>query len=165
VKGIKGQLSSLSITDLIQWIEMNKKSGVLFVSHEASSKCFCFKGGKLLLASSKDEGKKFGDVMSHEGDISPADVLKAVSESRKGGGSFISCLIEDKQVPVEFITEILKILAERNIIDILSWPDGFFEFFEDLPSILSDSPVELAAGFIVFESVRKHDELLKNRGV
>ena len=66
MKGIKGQLSSLSITDLMQWIDMNKKSGVLFVSSGEYSKCFCFEEGRLLLASAREEGGRFGEFVQKD---------------------------------------------------------------------------------------------------
>jgi|Deesub1362A_J573_1020465.scaffolds.fasta_scaffold00013_230 hypothetical protein len=163
MKGIKGQLSSLPLTDLMQWIEMNKKTGVLFVSKDDSSKCFCFEDGRLLLAASKSEGKRFGDLLTKEGYISYDELEKAISESRKEKTSFIGYLTENKIVPKEFVTAALQQLAEENITEILGWQDGYFEFVEELPKVIAESPVQLSASFLVFESVRKHDELLRQR--
>jgi hypothetical protein len=164
MKGIKGQLSSLSITDLVQWIEMNKKTGILLVSYSEQSICFCFKAGKLLLVSSKTPGARFGDFLVKEGHLSADAIREVIATSHAEGASFIANLVQKKLLPKEFLTASLRILAENNIIEILSWPDGFFEFLEELPPIVADSPVNLNAGFIVFEAVRKYDEVLKTKG-
>jgi hypothetical protein len=164
MKGISGSLSLLSITDLMQWVEMSKKSGALFVSNEKKSKCFCFKEGKLLLASSKEKDGRFGDIVSKECNVSTDVIRKAIHTSRESGISFIGYLIENNIISKDFVSAALNVVAERNIIDILSWPDGSFEFVEGLPSYMSDSPIDVNASFIVFESVRKYDELMKNRG-
>jgi hypothetical protein len=163
MKGISGNLSSLSITDLVQWIEISKKSGALFVSNESSSKCFCFNRGKLLFAASKEEGGKFGDIMSNECNVPSGVIRKAISESKKQGVSFIRYMVDNRIISEEFVSAAIKVLAERNIIDILSWSDGSFEFTEALPSYILESPINVNAGYIVFESVRKYDEILRDK--
>jgi hypothetical protein len=48
---------------------------------------------------------------------------------------------------------------------VLSWPDGSFEFKEELPSFIPDSPVHLSAVHVVFEAVRRYDEMLRDKGL
>ena len=164
MKGIKGQLSSLSITDLMQWIDMNKKSGVLFVSTGENSKCFCFDEGRLLLASSKEAGGRFGDFVQNEGFINLEGIKGVVKEAQQAGTSFIGLMMNKGILPEEFVKVSIETLAEKNILDILSWEeDGSFQFVEELPKILNESPVKLGINFITFEAVRKHDEVMKDK--
>ena len=164
MKGIKGQLSSLSITDLMQWIDMNKKSGVLFVSQGENSKCFCFEEGRLLLSSSRDEGGRFGDFVQKEGFINLEGLKQVVENAKNEERSFIALMIEGNVLPEEFVKVTVETLAEKNIIDILAWEeDGSFQFVEELPKLLSKSPVKLGINFITFEAVRKHDEIMKSK--
>jgi hypothetical protein len=165
MKGIKGQLDSLPITDLMQWIDMNRKSGVLFVHGENSSKCFCFEEGKILLGSSNDASGRLGDFLAGEGHVSMERFTEAVNASREEKVPLIGYLIDSKIIPSEFLKVSIQQLAEDSIMDILSWNEGSFEFVEDLPELFSDSPILLSTNFIVFESVRKHDEVLKKLGV
>jgi hypothetical protein len=161
MKGIKGELGSLPFTDLMQWIEMNRKSGVLFVSMGGAGMCFCFEGGKLLLASSNSDGGRFGDFLSKEGHINIGEIEKAVDMSRKGGISLIAHLTKNKIVPEELMTVAIQQLAEDTIAEVLGWHEGSFEFVERLPRLMAESPVRLNTSFVVFESVRKYDELSK----
>ena len=161
MKGIKGQLSSLSITDLMQWIDMNKKSGVLFVSSDSKSKCFCFEEGRLLLASAKEDGDRFGDFVQKEGYLDFNGMKSAVEEGQQKEKSFIGILIDNKVIPEEFVKVTVEYLAEKNIVDILSWEEGAFQFVEELPKLLMKSPIKLGINFITFEAVRKHDENMK----
>lgn len=164
MKGIKGQLSSLSITDLMQWIDMNKKSGVLFVSSSDNSKCFCFEEGRLLLASSKEDGGRFGDFVQSEGFINLEGMKAIVQDAQREGRSFIALMIENKVIPEEFVKVTVETLAERNILDILAWEeDGSFQFIEELPKLLTQSPIKLGINFITFEAVRKHDEVMQKK--
>lgn len=164
MKGIKGQLSSLSITDLMQWIDMNKKSGVLFVETDGSSKCFCFEDGRLLLASSRESDGRFGDFLVREGYLPPEEIRQAVDIGKKEGKSFIGYIVDNKKMPAEFVKVSIEHLAESNIMDILAWEEGSFQFVEELPGLMTESPVKLGINFITFEAVRKHDEKLKLMG-
>jgi len=166
MKGIKGQLSSLSITDLMQWIDMNKKSGVLFVSSDDKSKCFCFEEGRLLLASSREEGGRFGDFVQNEGFINLDGIKSVVNDAKTEGRSFIALMVDKKILPEEFVKVTVETLAEKNIVDILSWEeDGSFQFVEELPKLLTQSPIKLGINFITFEAVRKHDEVMQKRAM
>ena len=163
MKGIKGQLSSLSITDLMQWIDMNKKSGVLFVTTDEQNKCFIFEEGRLLLSSAREDGDRFGDFVQKEGYMNLEGLKEAVRDGKEEGRSFIGIMIEKKIMPEQFVKVTVEYLAEKNIIDILGWEEGSFQFVEELPKLLSKSPIKLGINFITFEAVRKHDELTKKK--
>jgi hypothetical protein len=165
MKGIKGQLSSLPITDLMQWIDMNKKSGVLFISEEENSKCFCFEEGKLLMGASNKEGGRLGEFLAKEGYIKLDVLRKAVSDSQSKGASLIGYLVDNRIIPQEFLKVSIQQLAEDAFTDVLSWEGGSFEFMEDLPVMLANSPVTFSTNFIIFESVRKYDEMKKQKGM
>ncbi len=164
MKGIKGQLSSLSITDLMQWIDMNKKTGVLFVSSDTQNVCFCFEEGRLLMSSCKEKGARFGDFMVSEGYLPPDKMKSVLKAGVSEGRSFIGHMVESKLVPSEFMKVSIEHLAEKYIMEILAWEEGSFQFVEDLPKVLLESPIKLGINFITFEAVRKHDEVLKGKG-
>ena len=158
--GIKGELSSLSVTDLIQWIEMNKKTGVLFLKSDGKTNCVCFKEGSVLLASSNEDGHRLGDFLMSDAHIPIARVEETLSRCRTGG-DFVAALTESKAVPAEFMKVVIEHVAESVIIDVLSWAGGSFHFIESLPKFLDGSGVRLNASHLVFESVRKYDESRK----
>ncbi|MCK4910067.1 MAG: DUF4388 domain-containing protein [Thermodesulfovibrionales bacterium] len=165
MKGIKGQLSSLSITDLMQWIDMNKKSGVLFVTSDEQNKCFIFEEGRLLLASAREEGERFGDFVQKEGYMNLEGLKQAVKDGQNEDRSFIGIMIDKKVMPEQFVKVTVEHLAEKNIMDILGWEEGSFQFVEELPKLLRKSPIKLGINFITFEAVRKHDEHMKKRAL
>lgn len=163
MKGIKGQLSSLSIPDLMQWIEMNRKSGMLIISENKKTRCFCFKEGSVLLASFNEDGKRFGDYLIREAHIEAGRIKEILSISRDKKASFINYLTDNKIVSSEFIKAILEQVSEAVLMDILGWQGGLFQFIEELPDIIEDSPVSLNTSHLVFESVRKYDESLREK--
>ncbi|GAB4387479.1 MAG: hypothetical protein Kow0025_01290 [Thermodesulfovibrionales bacterium] len=171
MKGVKGELGSLPFTDLTQWIEVNRKSGVLFLESvpsgepgqsSRSRRCFCFGEGKLLLAASDSEGGRFGDFLARHWGVDASKVRSAVREAMREGRSFIALLTERGLISAEAASEAVQRTAEESIMDVLSWEGGRFEFLEGTPRVMAGSPVRLNTGFVVFESVRKRDE--KSRG-
>ncbi|MDP2167356.1 MAG: DUF4388 domain-containing protein [Thermodesulfovibrionales bacterium] len=163
MKGIKGQLSSLPITDLMQWIEMNRKSGVLFLKRDESGRCICFKDGSILLASSTENGERFGDYITAEANI-PGDKLREiVTGSRDKGNSFMRELTESKAVPIELMKAVVEHVVEAVLMDVLGWNEGSFHFVESLPKFVQDGGVSLNTSHTVFESVRKYDEALRQK--
>jgi hypothetical protein len=143
----------------MQWIDMNKKSGVLFISGDSTETCFCFGDGKLLMAASKENGKRFGDILAAEGHVEPEIITKACSESRREGISLLGYLLDKKIMPKEFLSVSVQHMAEERITDVLSLEDGSFEFVEELPNLFMNTPIKLNTNFIVFEAVRKFDEM------
>jgi len=147
----------------MQWIDMNKKTGVLFVSSDDQNVCFCFDEGRLLLSSSKEQGERFGDFIVSEGYLPPEKMKESVKGGLSSGISFIGYMVENKLMPAEFMKVSIEHLAEKFIMEILAWEEGSFQFVEDLPKLLNKSPIKLGINFITFEAVRKHDEMLKSQ--
>lgn len=161
-KGIKGEISAFPLTDILQWIDASRKTGVLIVTSGDDSDCLCFEEGKLLLASSRSEGRRFGDFLNSEMQV-PLEVTKGLLDrARAESIPFIGLLIDQKIVPEEFMKTALQQTAERVILGILCQQGGAFEFIEEVPSYMKRSPVKLPANFIIFEAVRKYDEM-RNR--
>lgn len=160
---IRGELKSMPITDLFQWIELNKKTGVLALAGEKVEKCFCFQDGKIIFVSSKREGERLGEFLAKNGHIDEEKMKEALFESKATGVPFTQYLIENGVVPKEFLIVTIGQLAEIVFSNLLDWKDGRFEFIDGLPDIVVTGPVHISTSFLVFESVRKHDELLKRK--
>lgn len=160
-KGIKGEISAFPLTDILQWIDASRKTGVLIVTGGDESDCLCFEEGKLLLASSRSEGRRLGDFLNTEMQVSLDAIQDALDMARTRSIPFIGLLIDQKIVPEEFMKAALQQTAERVILGILCLHGGTFEFIEEIPSYIKGSPIKLPTNFIVFESVRKFDELRK----
>lgn len=161
---LKGDLESMQVSDIFQWVEMNKKTGVLTLSHEEVNKCFCFKDGKIIFVSSNKEGERFGEFLAKNSHIDEDRLKDALFKSKEAGVPFTHYLIENKIVPREFLIVAIGQLAEIVFTDILNWKSGLFDFNEGLPDIVLNGPALLNTSYLVFESIRKHDEKMMGKG-
>lgn len=160
--GIKGQISAFPITDILQWIEASRKSGVLVVKAEALSFCLCFEDGRLLMASSQSEGKRLADILNSGMQVPAEFVRSTLEKARAESAPLIRLLIETSEISADALHEVLRHAAEDVVIEILRLPGGAFEFIEEVPSYMKGSPVKLPTGGIVFESVRRFDEMKRS---
>ena len=158
-RGIKGEISAFPVTDILQWIEASRKTGVLFVNAPALNACLCFEDGRLLMAS--DLKRKLSGIL---GPSIPEDRVRASLErARAEGLPIIGLLIDGNAADeTEAFQAVLRHAAEDLVIEVLRLPGGAFEFIEELPSYLKSSPVRLPTGGIVFEAVRRFDELRRS---
>lgn len=158
---MKGDLKSVPITDLFQWIEMNNKTGVLVLAREKVEKCFCFQDGRIIFVSSKKPGERLGEFLAKNGHIDEEKMKEALFESRGKKMAFTQYLIGNKIVPKEFLIVAVGQLAEIIFMDLLDWTEGRFEFIDGLPDIVAQGPVFLSTSFLVFEAVKKHETVKK----
>ena len=161
---LKGELRSMPIADVFQWIELNRKTGVLAVGPVEPEKYFCFRDGKVAFVSSKKEGERLGEFLSKNSQINEEKLKEALFRSQEEKVPFTRYLMDKKIVPREFLIVAIGQLAEMLLQDILTWEQGLFEFSDGLPEIVENGPIFISTGHVVFESVRKHDESKKDKG-
>lgn len=162
---VRGDLKSMPVTDLFQFIEMNNKTGVLVLAQKRIEKCFCFQDGRIIFVSSKKKGERLGEFLAKTGNVDEDKMKEALFKSSKENVPFTRCLIDDRVVPKEFLMVAIEELAEIMFTDILDWETGKFEFIDGLPELVVNGPVHINTSYLIFESVRKHDEKLKGGSV
>ena len=74
MRSIQGSLSLMSVPDILQWAEHNKRTGTLSFRHDGSEKKIYFQDGMILLVSSDREGERLAEFL-HGAGIN-VDVLK-----------------------------------------------------------------------------------------
>lgn len=160
-RGIKGEISAFPLTDILQWIEASRKTGVLLVNGEALNACLCFEEGKLLMASARQ--RTLAEALNASMGI-PADLMSSsLKRSRDEGMPLMKLLIDNLYITEDALQSVLQQTAETMVVDILCMHGGAFEFIEELPAYMKGSPVKLPTGFLVFECVRRYDEIKRTR--
>lgn len=153
-----GNLSFISILDLIQWADNSKRSGILILSNNELQKKFYFQGGKIILVDSGLNNELLDNFLILESNLSPQDVKEKNSVADKLGLPFISYLISEKIISKEVMNQIIRHLALSAVVDILKWQSGEFEFNDDMPSSVLHGPIKLDSAELLMESANKFDE-------
>ena len=158
MRKFNGNLSLMSLADLIQWADNSKRSGTLILSQHGHQKKFYIQNGKIIFIWSNCNGEHFGDFLKIETSINQDELDKAFSDSEFLGLPFIGYLLSEKLISREQLSEVLRKAAETVLTDALKWDTGIFEFIDDLPGFVLNSPVILNSAQVLLESVQNFDE-------
>ncbi|MEJ2691349.1 MAG: HDOD domain-containing protein [Deltaproteobacteria bacterium] len=156
---IKGDLELMTLPELLQWPEMNGKSGTLAISGAGEEKFFYFQEGQLIYFNSRGKNEKLGEQLTAKGLMSQEEFVKALTESKKLHIPFIGYLISENICTRETLQEILTAMVNSAITEVLQWPSGSFEFKEEVPSYILHGPIKLNVTQLLFHSSVAHDEV------
>jgi len=160
-----GNLRTMSLPDILQWIATGKKTGTLHLERRSIQKRIVFRDGHIATSWSNDPRESLGQFLIREGRITEEQLFKALSRQEEEGTLLGVILIHDGILEAEVLKKVLRLKAEETIYDIFVWPEGQFEFKEgELPR---DTLVNIEIGVteVVLEGIRRVDEWARIRKV
>ena len=81
--GIIGNLSTMSVSDLLQFLAVGRKTGSLKFTHGKVNKGIYFENGFIVGSSTNDPSEYLGQVLIHYGKISEPQLQVAMEAQRK----------------------------------------------------------------------------------
>ena len=160
---LEGDIEYMPLTDLLQWIEMNRKTCVLAIVHGSIGTNLYFEDGKIIYASYRSKGVRLGELLVRKNVINESVLLMALSESRKLGKLFTQYLLETGGLSIEVLREIFAELVERILMEAFQYHSGSFTISIPLPDAVMRGPIRLETGRLIFDSVRRLDEKDRDR--
>ena len=143
---IKGDLSVLPVTDLLQWVERGKKTGTILLHHGDTEKKLYIEDGRIIFISSNKQGERLGEYL-HKGSYIDANKIRsALLQSQAMKIHFTQRLIDLHYFSADELIEIITSHAKEILMDAVKWPEGTFEFEQDvLPSYVMRGTISLNA--------------------
>lgn len=155
---IFGRLSTMPLGDLLQWVAMTKRSGMLSLDRAAIHKELFFHDGRLISASSSDPREYLSQFLLMNGAVSEKELERLYRHLADHGGKLGQLLVEIGMVPHEELQRYLRLKAEESIYDCFLWLDGSFHFFIDEPSHGEHLPIVSEINAVIMEGLRRADE-------
>jgi len=149
----RGQASFMPLPDFLQWLEQNRKTGVLTITGIEAPRSFYFEDGVIIFVSSERDGQRFGEFMAFLGVASEAVVKRVLLQSHRDRKCFTQALIDDGVAGRETLEDVLSRLARNILVDVLWNETGVFSFCEPLPRIVRRGPIRLASGRLIMDSI------------
>lgn len=160
---LQGDLGFMPFPDLLQWIEMNRKSCVVSILHEELNANLYLDEGNIIYVSSQNKGLRLGEFLVQSRVISESRLLYALSESRKAGKPLTQYLIEGQYLSQKIITDVLSQLIEVVLMKAFKLQAGPFSVSFPLPDSVTNCPTRIGPGQLIFDSVRRLDEEERDR--
>ena len=164
--GLKGNLSTIILPDVLQWLSQSLKTGVLHVLAKSGvSKKVFFREGRIISTACSDPREYLGQFLISRGYLTEEQLNDAMETQLKTGVKLGRVLLKEGLLNEADLMAMLRLKAEESIHDLFLWPDGEFEF-EDQPGRDEGMPdLGLDITSLIMEGVRRKDEWSRIRQV
>jgi hypothetical protein len=156
--GITGNLQTMQLAELLQWLSQGQKTGTLVIDDGAVEKRIFFRDGRIISSASTDPREYLGEFLVRHGHIEIDALNAAVRRQEETGMLLGKILVTSGHLAEEDLQPLLQIKTREAIYDLFTWSEGRFEFLDDqLPDKLM-VPTEVDVTGIILEGVRRLDE-------
>jgi hypothetical protein len=163
--GIVGNLRTMQLEELLQWLSQSKKSGTLEIVHGRIEKKIFFKDGLILSSASNKPEEYLGHFLVSHGLINDLQLSRAVDLQEKSRMLLGMILVNNGAIAERDLGRLLRLKAEESIYDIFAWDEGDFRFLDDVLPESAMVPMRLDVTAIVMEGVQRVDEWRRIRQV
>jgi uncharacterized protein DUF4388 len=174
---IQGSLSTMSVSDLLQFLAAGKKTGLLKCSHAKVVKGIYFENGLIVGSSTNDPGEYLGQVLIHYGKINESQLQAAMEIQRNQVQSPMSNVQSRPTTPNRLgqilvaqglltdaeVSKVLRIRTLDIIYDLFLWKEGHFEFYFEGPLPADFTRVNLEVNRVIMEGAYRADEFSRYR--
>jgi tetratricopeptide (TPR) repeat protein len=155
---LTGNLQTMSLPDILQWISMGQKTGTLHVERRSVQKRLVVRDGKIFSSWSNDPRESLGQFLIRERMVTEEQLFKALLTQEEKGRLLGSILTSEGVLDEEDLRLALHAKATETIYDLFLWPEGQFEFKEgEFPHDVLIS-FEMPVTPVILEGMRRVDE-------
>jgi hypothetical protein len=155
---ITGNLRTMQLSELLQWLSMGQKTGTLLVRGSPGEKRIYFDQGRIISSSSTVEREYLGHFLVAHGFITEEELTRAMEVQEESKILLGKILVMIGAISEEDLMAILRLKAAETIYDIFLWTEGAFEFEDGRVPQLPMVPISIDVTGIVMEGLRRYDE-------
>lgn len=156
---IEGPIKELGIQDVLQMLDLARKTGVLTVRSQRmmDEAVVHLLDGELVFASRRRSMRLLGQQLLREGKLTETELERALEMQRQDPKQRLGAiLVELGSVDRSELNRQLRFQIEETIYDLMAWDEGYFRFdeVEEPPA----SPVRVPVDSLLMEGARRLDE-------
>jgi hypothetical protein len=156
--GITGNLKTMQLSELLQWLSLGQKTGTLLIDGHGVEKRIYFQDGRINSSSSSDQREYLGHFLVSHGYITEEELKMAMEVQEESNILLGKILVMINAISEPDLLRLMRKKAEESIYDVFLWEEGDFEFVDgDLPD-LKMVPLSLDVTGIIMEGMRRYDE-------
>lgn len=155
---ITGNLRTLELSELLQWLAQGTKTGVLIIENADTEKRIYFDRGTIVSSESSDSQEHLGHFLIEEGLIDEPILARALKLQQATQILLGKVLVTLGAITENELNQVLQQKTQETIYELFSWPEGEFRFVpDDLPEFPM-VPMALDVTNLVLEGMRRLDE-------
>lgn len=158
---IQGALNEFSVQDVLQLLELARKTGVLTIRSERlnDEAVIHMDSGNIVFASRRRSGRRLGQLLLRTGRLTQRELERAVELQRDVPDQRIGeILLEMGSVTEEALVRQLGFQVEEALYEIMRWADGQFRFEERADVFSGRIEVRVRVESLLMEGARRIDE-------
>ena len=153
-----GNLARIEVTDLINFINMARLTGVLTLVDGPTEKSLHFGNGELTFASSSANEDRIGEVLVRLGKINPRQ-LAAVSEEHRDDAKLGRFMVQQGLIAPQVLWEAIRQQVSEIFFGFIEASKGTFFFLDTEPADAAEFNLSLKTSSLLLEGVQRKDEL------
>ena len=165
MKGIQGNLSTMNVADLLQFLAAGRKTGMLRFDRGKIVKQVYFENGTIIGSNSNDPKEYLGQLLIHYGKLDEPQLKVALEIQRKVGGRLGEILVSTGVLPQADVLEILQIRTLDVIYDLFLWEEAHFELYDNEAPPEFFSRIEVQPTKVIMDGVYRIDEWKRYRSL
>ena len=178
---LHGSLQTMSVPDLLQFLAVGRKTGLLNFTHGKVVKGIYFEEGVIVGSSTNDPREYFGQMLIHYGKITEEQLQAAMEAQRSDAQSqegsraqepsvnhqeperrrLGQVLVDSGVLTNAAVVEVLEIRTVDIIYDLFIWKAGTFEFTAAGPLPPDFTRVRVEPNRVIMEGVYRSDEMAR----
>jgi uncharacterized protein DUF4388/FHA domain-containing protein len=156
-KILEGDLSRIAVPDLLTFLNMGHRTGVLALERpDQETKLFLREGRPVYSTSTRDD-LRLGSMLVRMGKVKP-DVLERVLARPKTPGRIGHALLAENVLSEAELASFLKVQVSEVIFDTFAWRAGVFTFWDGVPPPATAVTLDMDLQNLLMEGVRRIDE-------
>ena len=157
-KILEGNLACFEVPDLLTFLNMGKRTGVLVMEHPDQETKIFLKEGKPIFATSTKEELRIGNMLLRQGKIDVPTLERMLTKHRGAGQRLGQVLLMENLLKHDELASFLKVQVSEIIFDTFDWRRGLFSFFDRIPPPETAVTLEMDIQNLIMEGVRRIDE-------
>jgi hypothetical protein len=162
---LTGDLRTMSLPDVLQWISAGRKTGTLHVRAGSVHKNVAFQDGAIASSSSNDPRESLSQFLMRERRLSEEQLFRAMLLAEEDGRPLGTVLVTLGILEEQQLRDTLQRKAEETVYDLFLWPEGRFEFAEGEVPPEASIAVHMPVTAVLLEGMRRVDEWSRIRDV
>lgn len=162
---LSGDLATMGLEDILQWLAVGKKTGVVELRGPLHTKRVAFHEGRITSIWSSDPREYLGQYLLAFNRITE-DQLREALATQEDEQQLLGRILVNRQLVTEAeIRRIVQLKVEESIYDTFLWNVGSFEFHDGAGSHQKSMLLSLDVTGIVLEGARRLDDWKRIRKI
>jgi len=159
-----GDLRTIVLTDILQWIASRRKSGTLGLQRRSTQKQLGFRAGRLQSSWSNDPRETLGQALIRSRIVTEQELFEALLRQEKDKRRLGEILISQGKLSEELLLKTLRDNAEEIVYELFVWADGQFDFRDEDEKAAPGVSLDMDTTVVMQEGLRRLELWRKIRG-